>query len=190
MWTKRGRWAGALTAVFLILILAVWEVIERSYFPDPALGGTRRMLYLARGLLLGIVGAFIFYLLFAREERAHAGALASLRESREKLMATLNSTFDGVLGVTYTPEGEVVSFCNKRFGKIFDLNPDSVIGQKDAEVRARASSSFADPEAFLADVKRLYEAREEVQKLEVEVVRPKKMTIERFSGPISEENVV
>ncbi len=190
--TRKGLWAGVLTFLFLILIMITWEIIERTYFPIRVVSGVRATIYIARGLGLGVIGAFVFYVLFTLEERAHGRALVSLRQSRESLLATLNSTSDGIMGVSYTPEGEIVSFCNRRFGEIFGLDPESVIGRPHKDVCAETSLSFLDPKAFQDDVMSLYQDRARSQISELEIAHPKRLTVERFTGPIYDDkgNVV
>lgn len=64
---------------------------------------------------------------------------------------TLNATSDGILIVSYLPQGETITLSNPRFGELFGIDYHVVIGQPDEMVRAEAQKSFKDPAAFQRD---------------------------------------
>lgn len=82
-------------------------------------------------------------------------ARQTLRESEERLKATLDATADGILAVDRA--GKVI-FANKRFANMWRIPPDLMDTGDDAELLAFVRDQLIAPEAFLARVKELYES--------------------------------
>jgi signal transduction histidine kinase len=124
--------------------------------------------------------------LLRREIRTRKRIAAELRATQAHLESILNATSDGLLGVRYADGGHRISFANRRFGELFALDPDSVVGKLDAAVRAEASGSFRDPELFERDVQELYRDRAAERLTELDLVSPREGILERWSGPITD----
>ncbi|WP_018953813.1 response regulator [Thioalkalivibrio sulfidiphilus] len=78
----------------------------------------------------------------------------ALIESEQGLIATLESTQDGILAVD---ENRRVCFVNQRFQEIWGIpDQDLFQGQDDHHLLSHARSRVADPEVFLAGVEALY----------------------------------
>jgi PAS domain-containing protein len=107
-----------------------------------------------------------------------------LRGTRAHLESILNATSDGLLGVRYEAAGPRITFANRRFGEIFALDPETVVGAADEAIRGQAAHHFADPEEFERDVRRLYDAREETGVEELQLVTPRRSMLQRWTGPI------
>ena len=112
---------------------------------------------------------------------------AQLRGTRAHLESILHATSDGLLGVRYDVDGPSITFANRRFGEIFALDPASVVGQLDCNVRAEAAHCFREPEAFDEAVRELYAHPEESAVHELELVRPRQGVLERWTGPIRDQ---
>ncbi|MBN2445468.1 MAG: PAS domain S-box protein, partial [Phycisphaerae bacterium] len=115
---------------------------------------TRRSARLNRmvdwGLMLGIIGGLgVLGALLARNIIQFVGDLREtqrkLEESRTILMATLESSSDGVLVVT---GDQVVSHCNSRFREIWSVPPDVVSGGDNRQLIRNAMSKLDNPEGF------------------------------------------
>lgn len=120
-----------------------------------------------------------------RDEIARREVLeADLDGARAHLESILNATSDGILGVRYTAAGPRISFANRRFGEIFALPPQSVVGALDESVREAAARSFRHPEDFERNVAWLYAHPAAVRVDELELVHPGPGVLERWSGPI------
>jgi signal transduction histidine kinase len=112
---------------------------------------------------------------------------AQLRGTRAHLESILHATSDGLLGVRYAPAGPSITFANRRFGDIFALDPEAVVGRADDDVRAQAAPCFREPEAFDEAVRRLYAHPEESAVHELELVQPSECMLERWTGPIRDQ---
>jgi PAS domain S-box-containing protein len=106
------------------------------------------------------------------------------RELAAQLTNILHATSDGILVVSYLPTGETITLANPRFGEIFGIDYRTVIGRTDEMVRAEAQNCFKDPSTFQREVRRLYREREEVHICELELVSPQPRMLERWSGPV------
>lgn len=109
---------------------------------------------------------------------------AQLRGTRAHLESILNATSDGLLGVRYETDGPRITFANRRFGEIFALDPEQIVGIGDEKVRGEAAHCFRDPDEFERDVLRLYAEPEESGVKELELVTPRTGMLERWTGPI------
>jgi signal transduction histidine kinase len=109
---------------------------------------------------------------------------ADLRGAHTHLESILNATSDGILDVQFAPDGPRISFANRRFGEIFRLSPTAVVGQLDRDVRASAARSFRSPVAFEENVAWLYANPDAVRVDELEIVHPRPVLLERWSGPV------
>jgi len=109
---------------------------------------------------------------------------AQLRGTRAHLESILNATSDGLLGVRYEADGPRITFANRRFGEIFALDPEQIVGVGDEKVRGEAAHCFRDPDEFERDVLRLYAEHEESGVKELELVAPRTGMLERWTGPI------
>jgi signal transduction histidine kinase len=107
-----------------------------------------------------------------------------LRGTRAHLESILNATSDGLLGVRYEAEGPRITFANRRFGEIFALDPEEIVGAADEAIRTEAAHHFADPEEFERDVRRLYADRDASCGHQLELVTPRRSMLERWTGPI------
>jgi signal transduction histidine kinase len=113
---------------------------------------------------------------------------ADLRATQAHLESILNATSDGILGVQFTAAGPRITFANRRFGEIFELPPESVVGEMDADVRARAARSFRRPDEFERYVAWLYANADAVRVDELEIVHPAAGLLERWSGPVRDRD--
>ncbi len=111
-------------------------------------------------------------------------AVAEATRLKNHLEAIADSTVEGLLAVVYTEDGPVVSYANRKFGEIFGLDPRSVVGRRDEEIRAQAAHCFKDPEAWERGVQELYRERERADLTELELLEPEPRILERYSGPI------
>ncbi len=113
-------------------------------------------------------------------------AEAELRATQAHLESILHATSDGLLGVHYTGAGARISFANRRFGELFGLEPATVVGQYDHDVRVQAARSFRSPQDFDRDVRWLYDNPDAVQVTELDVVYPRPAVLERWTGPVAD----
>jgi signal transduction histidine kinase len=107
-----------------------------------------------------------------------------LRAARAHLESILNATSDGLCGVRYGADGPRITFANRRFGEIFGVDPQGLVGRLDAELRPAARRLFRDPERYERDAERAYANPAEVHTVEIELVRPRRAVLERWTGPI------
>ncbi len=126
----------------------------------------------ARGIVHRVAGVALD--ITKRKRAEQALALQNL-----VLATQLETSLDGVLVVD--EGGRIVAF-NRRFVSIFGLRPEVVAARDDQPVLQAAMAMTADPEAFLARVRYLYEHREE--KSQEEIALKDGRTIERYSAPM------
>ncbi|MEA3240401.1 MAG: response regulator, partial [Pseudomonadota bacterium] len=86
-------------------------------------------------------------------------ARANVAVSLSLIEATLESTADGILVVD--TEGKVLRY-NTRFASMWRLDEDVIATGRDADLLKAVLGYFDDPEAFLAKVKSLYPAPEQI----------------------------
>ncbi len=108
------------------------------------------------------------------------------------LRNTLEATSDAIMMVSYLDAGPTITMANRRFGEIFGVDPSTIIGTLDAEVRDAISSHFKDSKAFTILVEELYEEKERVHTCQLELVKPQRKILERWTGPVrdSEGNTI
>ncbi|GAG16174.1 unnamed protein product, partial [marine sediment metagenome] len=116
---------------------------------------------------------------FQKEEQIHILA--------NDLRNTLEATSDAMLMVSYLDAGPTITMANRRFSEIFGIDPSTVIGKLDIEVRESAKHCFKDPAAFMEGVEQLYQERERGQTIELELVFPQSLFLERWTGPVRDE---
>lgn len=124
------------------------------------------------------------HVLLTQEIQGREQVEADLRAAQAHLESILNGTSDGILGVQFTAAGPRITFANRRFGEIFQLPPEAVVGELDADVRGRAARSFRRPEEFERYVAWLYANPDAVRVDELEIVHPTSGLLERWSGPV------
>jgi len=113
-------------------------------------------------------------------ERKRAEEL--LRNSEERLRATLESTADGILAVD--DKGHVI-FANRRFAEMWHIPPDLIEEGSDEELLAFVLEQLVDPEGFLAKVRELYASlRDDFDTLLFRDGR----AFERYSRPLTRED--
>ncbi len=113
---------------------------------------------------------------FQKEEQIHLLA--------NDLRNTLEATSDGILMVSYLETGPTITMANRRFGELFGLDISNIVGTPDAEIRQSLSRCVKDPENFLESLEQLYVDREAVHSTEIELVVPQPLIIERWTGPV------
>ncbi len=116
---------------------------------------------------------------FQKEEQIHILA--------NDLHNTLEATSDAMLMVSYLDAGPTITMANRRFSEIFGIDPSAVIGKLDIEVRESAKHCFKDPAAFMEGAEQLYQERERDQTIELELVSPQSLILERWTGPVRDE---
>jgi len=119
---------------------------------------------------------------FQKEEQIHLLA--------NDLRNTLEATSDAMLMVSYLETGPTITMANRRFGEIFGLDPAGLIGRHDSELQELIKDYFKDPRAFLDGIDRLYEERELVRTSELQLLLPQPLIVERWTGPVRDENGV
>jgi two-component system cell cycle sensor histidine kinase/response regulator CckA len=77
-----------------------------------------------------------------------------LQQSLSLLQATLESTADGILVIS---SERIVSTCNQKFLDMWQIPRMEVAGLRDEELLSIAIPQLQDPEAFLRDIRTLYE---------------------------------
>jgi diguanylate cyclase (GGDEF)-like protein/putative nucleotidyltransferase with HDIG domain len=107
-----------------------------------------------------------------------AGANASLSDSQQLLHATIESTADGILVVD--SEGRA-AFNNERFLQMWRIPREIIDTRDDARLMEFVLGQLADPEAFVAKVRDLYQTtRDDLDTLTFKDGR----VFERFSRPL------
>ncbi len=108
------------------------------------------------------------------------------------LRNTLEATSDGILMVSYLQSGPTITMANRRFGELFGLDISNIVGIPDADMRQSLSRCVKDPETFLEGLEQLYVDREAVHSAEIELVIPQPLIIERWTGPVrdNEGNII
>lgn len=117
---------------------------------------------------------------FQKEEQIHLLA--------NDLQNTLEATSDAMLMVSYLEVGPTITMANRRYGEIFGIDPSAVIGKLDGEARELVKQCLKDPESFVKGVERLYLDREQVLMTELELIRPQPLILERWTGPVRDED--
>jgi len=126
-------------------------------------------------------GSYIVTLEDVTERKA---AVRQLRDGRELLRATLESTADGILVVS--EEGRA-THTNARFAEMWRIEPDLLQRGDDDELLAYVLDQLTNPEAFLKKVKGLYQSTEEsFDTLYFKDGR----TFERYSCPLVNEGEI
>ena len=107
-----------------------------------------------------------------------------LRESKEVLRATIESTTDGILVVN--DKGKVVC-TNKRFAQLWRIPEELIRGKKDKKLLAFVLDQLEEPEAFLSKVQALYKTSDE--DFDVLVFKDGRV-FERFSSPLIRDDQI
>jgi len=109
-------------------------------------------------------------------------AEAKLRQSEAELASVLDSVQAGI--VLFDPAGNV-RFSSARFGQLFGLDAWEVGNIRDAEeLGLLLSGRFRNPQGFSAPWKSFLEGMGEPGHDELEIMRPARRVIERFSRPV------
>lgn len=114
--------AVAAVAPLVFTLLHGWEPHHLPGIPllllaSAAIGGTMISWFRSRSQVL-----------LRQEIERREQVEADLRGARAHLESILNATSDGILDVQFTADGPRISFANRRFGEIFGLAPESVVG--------------------------------------------------------------
>ncbi|MFZ0035401.1 MAG: PAS domain S-box protein [Sedimentisphaerales bacterium] len=113
-----------------------------------------------------------------RDVTGRKEAQENIVQTLSLLTAILESTADGILAVDLS--GRVVS-CNQKFQQLWRLPNELIESKDDNKLLAFVLDQLADPEAFLAEVRRLYASIEEES---FDVLKFKDGRVfERFSQP-------
>jgi PAS domain S-box-containing protein len=81
----------------------------------------------------------------------------ALRESTDNLRATLNATTDGILAVG---PNRKIQFFSQRFAELWNIPPSRMDARDDNILLDHVLAQLSDPDAFLKEVRRLYETDE------------------------------
>lgn len=112
---------------------------------------TARALFGPNGEFLGVEGSL-------RDISERKQAEEALRQSEERLRATLESTADGILVVD--SEGQA-TYANARFAEMWRIPPSLLETRSDEKLIAYVLDQLTDPEAFLSRVRTLYRTTED-----------------------------
>ncbi|MBW2605022.1 MAG: PAS domain S-box protein [Deltaproteobacteria bacterium] len=96
------------------------------------------------------------------------------------LLTQQETSLDGILIVD--EKGKTISF-NRRFADLWDIPSGVLESRADERTLQSVSDKLADPEAFLARIKRLHEHRREKSHVEIELTDGR--TFERYSAPVT-----
>lgn len=111
--------------------------------------------------------------------------IVQLADSQSLLAAVLDNTNNGI--VLVGPDRTLL-YANRRMGELFGVDLRGAIGHNQGGVIAeQIMQRVADPEAFRQRLLHLYEHLDETAVDEVEVVRPVRRTLERYSAPVYKE---
>ena len=97
------------------------------------------------------------------------------------IQALLRSTKQGVL-MTDHDKNDIL--CNPRFAELFDVDPELVVRMPSSEVRRMAMVRIKDPEAFSAEMERIYADPEMEQEDEIELSTTPPRFLRRSTGPV------
>ncbi|PIW26643.1 MAG: hypothetical protein COW30_14155 [Rhodospirillales bacterium CG15_BIG_FIL_POST_REV_8_21_14_020_66_15] len=104
--------------------------------------------------VFGTDGRFLGYRGVGRDLTRENAAETALKKSVSVLQATLNATADGILVVDL--DRRAIQAFNQRFIDLFDV-PEDLIAERDGwKLRDWIAGLAQEPEAFFADVERLY----------------------------------
>lgn len=95
-----------------------------------------------------------------RNMTTHKLSKSALQHSESLLSSTLNATDEGILVVAES--GEILS-ANQRFSELWQIPEQLRSSNKDAKLLAHVLDQLIDPDAFIAEVQRLYNSDEESQ---------------------------
>lgn len=101
------------------------------------------------------------------------------------IQALLRSTKQGVL-MTDHAKNDIL--CNPRFAELFDVDPELVVNLPGSEVRRMAMARVADPEAFEADMERIYADPLCEQEDDIELTTEPPRILHRVTGPVRDAN--
>lgn len=104
-------------------------------------------------------------------------------DKKSKLEATLNSTSDGILVLSYMDSGDIITVCNKKLGELLGINTESVINSG-IEFFEEIKWNYKNPNEFMSIVNRLRVNRS-IEAIDVlEIARPAHIIVEQYSGPV------
>jgi signal transduction histidine kinase len=184
----------ALEAVTIVVLAVVMPLsVTLLYGYEAARLPVTALVLLASAAIGGTVVSWFrnrSQVLLTQEIQRREQVEADLRGAQAHLESILNATSDGILDVQFTADGPRISFANRRFGEIFALPTASIVGERDAVVRAQAARSFRRPDEFERYVSWLYANPEAVRVDELEIVHPGPGLLERWSGPVRDRDGV
>ena len=115
------------------------------------------------------------------------GVLVKRAEERtHQLEAELSSLLDALEAgvILFDPYGRI-RFANARFGQLFGLNlKDTQVGRTFGELESLVAAGFRDPETFSIPWKQFSAGDETPSQDELELVRPARRVLERYSRPV------
>ena len=115
---------------------------------------------------------------FLRDVSARKQAEAALAEKEELLRATIESTADGILVVDSAGK---VKYANHQFATLWRIPEELLRSGDDDKLLGFVLNQLVDPDAFIAEVKRLYDSADE----SFDVLRFKDGRVfERYSAPL------
>ncbi len=97
------------------------------------------------------------------------------------IQALLRSTKQGIL---MTDHNKNDILCNPRFAELFDVDPELIVRLPSSEVRRMAMVRVKDPEAFSAEMERIYANPEMEHEDEVELSTTPPRFLRRSTGPV------
>lgn len=97
------------------------------------------------------------------------------------IQALLRSTKQGVL-MTDHHKNDIL--CNPRFAELFDVDPELIVRMPSSEVRRMAMVRIKDPDAFSAEMERIYADPEMEQEDEIELNTTPPRFLRRSTGPV------
>jgi PAS domain S-box-containing protein len=114
--------------------------------------------------------------------RALESTIAQLADSQNTLAAVLDSTANGMFFVG--PQGTVL-YANRRAGELLGIDPRQAVGRKKLDlVASELQGRMADPQRFSERLRAIYAEPEATAVDEIEVLRPVRRILERYSGPV------
>jgi PAS domain S-box-containing protein len=117
----------------------------------------------------------------------NARLVQEVGEKAVHLQHVLDSSPAGILVITYLPQAEKVTLVNRHFGEIFGQTAEGLLGRSLAELRRLLRDCFDDPQVFERHFAQLVTDRETEDRGELELQRPKAMTLDHFTGPVFDD---
>ncbi|MGI8708568.1 MAG: SpoIIE family protein phosphatase [Actinomycetota bacterium] len=170
-----GVWAGLLASV------GYWvTAVIAGGRPDPVAGTVNSMLFLLSGSIAGLLASEMRSH-YSAEQEEHRLATAV----RHRLLAVLDAVDEAIV---FRDRRGITRVVNQRAGRLFELDPDSYLGEPTNELLRSIARKTEDPEGFMETFQELRDDPEVELRVWVDQILPHRRQLRLYSGPTFDEN--